>query len=572
MQAPSDPARDAPQDIHDSRAPNADGAADVLAGWPGPALRMDLQGHLLAANARAETLLLRGSGWRDDLAAWIAAGGHAMEPARSVPLEIGGGQGMGVVEFTAIPVQGDQVLLLGRDTTLERRLRQALVESRQRYKDLVDISSDFAWETGPDGRFAFVSPAGAIGYAPDELIGRDPAELALPELGDEALPFVARAPVERAEVWLRARDGHHACLVSSAVPILGTRGEWLGARGACRDITEVRKRGMELSEARLKEKYLGFIVSSTRDDVDPARTLAIAAGVAANAVGAAGAAVYARADGAGFTRTAAEGTMPDAVQAAVPDLLDAAASAPDREEVIATVGGYTVIADRTRFRLDVNGAVVCWRSEGDVWTRGDCDMLRAIADHVGVAIAQVRHQEALRTLSERDGLTGLYNRRTFLEMLEERLGRRSPGGRTSGGSALLYFDLDNFKAVNDKLGHGAGDEVLRAVGRLLGGLARPGDLTGRLGGDEFVLWVDRVDEAQAVSVADRLLREAAEFLRPLSASEDKPLGVSVGIAVHLPGSGEGAESLLDRGDQGMYAAKRMGKGNRAMSPAPAPAG
>ncbi len=534
----------------------------LLRGWPGPALRLDGDGNLLAANARADRLAAYDRGWREELARWVAAGGAVTEPAHSVPVDIGGGQGMGVVEFTAVPMPDGSVALLGRDTTLERRLRQALTESRQRYKDLVDISSDFAWETGPDGRFVFVSPAGAIGYAAADLVGRHPSELVLPDFADQPLPFAATGPVERAEVWLKASDGRAACLISSAVPLEGPQGEWLGARGACRDITEARLRGMELAEARLKERYLGHIVSSTRDDVDPTRTLEIAAGVAANAVGAAGAWVYARGDDGAFLPSAGGADMPDAVRLAAEELLARAAASADPVAVLA--GGQALLADRTLYRMEVNGAILCWRAADRDWSPADRDMVRAITDHVGVAVAQARYQETLKTLSERDGLTGLYNRRTFMERLEERLSRRAVGG-----SALLYFDLDNFKAVNDKLGHAAGDDVLRAVGRLMGRLARPGDLTGRLGGDEFVLWVDRVDEAQALSIADRLLKEAAEFLRPLSASEDKPLGVSVGVAPHAAGSGEAAETLVDRGDQGMYAAKRMGKGHRALAPAPA---
>lgn len=533
----------------------------VLVGWPGPALRLDADGNVLAANPRAERLTGLGRGWRRDLERWVASGGHLTEPACSVAVDIGGGQGMGVVEFTAILLPDKAVLLLGRDTTLERRLRQALTESRQRYKDLVDISSDFAWEIGPDGCFAFVSPAGAIGYAAAELVGRDPAGLVMPEFADQPLPFAARAPIERAEVWLKAKDGSAACLISSAVPLLGPQGEWLGARGACRDITEARLRGMELAEVRLKERYLGYIATSTRDDADPMRTLETAANVAANAIGAEGALVFSRAEDGAFQPAAGRTDLPDAVRSMADGLLERAAASTD--PVAAAVGGFSLLADRTLYRMEVNGALLCWRAGDGTWPIGDLDMVRAIADHVGAAVAQARYQERLKTLSERDGLTGLLNRRTFMERLDERLGRKAVGG-----SALLYFDLDNFKAVNDKLGHAAGDEVLKAVGALLGRLARPGDLTGRLGGDEFVLWVDRVDEAQALTIADRLLKEAAEFLRPLSASDEKPLGVSVGVAVHTAGSGERGEALVDRGDRGMYAAKRMGKGHRALAPVP----
>lgn len=529
----------------------------LLEGWPGPGLTLDGRGHPLALNAGARQLADRHDGWLIELGRWAASGGPLSEPHRSVPVETGSGPG--VVEFTTVLLSGGGVLCLGREVTLERRLRHALTESRQRYKDLVDISSDFAWEVGPDGRFVFVSAAGAIGYHPDDLIGRHPSEFVLGDFADQPLPFDTAVGIERTEVWLRAKDGEAACLISSAVPLVGPQGDWIGARGACRDITEARVKGMELAQVRLREKYLGYIVSSTRDDVDPAKTLEIAVGVAVNATGAGGARLYAR-TGDAFVEAAAQLAMVPDIMAAIPPFLEQVAE--QAEPTTTSVNGYGMLATRTLFRHEVNGAILVWRGDGLDWSEDDFSMIQAIADQVGVAVAQARYQERLKTLSERDGLTGLYNRRTFMELLESRLDKQ-----TGGGSALLYFDLDNFKAVNDKLGHGAGDDVLRAVGELLGTLARPSDLCGRLGGDEFVLWIDRVDEAQSIAVADRLLREAAEFLRPLSASPEKPLGVSVGVAVYRGGSGELAQGLVDRGDQGMYAAKRMGKGHRALSPA-----
>ncbi|WP_162937244.1 sensor domain-containing diguanylate cyclase [Indioceanicola profundi] len=531
----------------------------LLSGWPGPALRLADGGQVRDANGRAREMERHGRDWLDGLSAWVAEGGPAVEPVRSFPVETG--HGPGALEFAVTRLPDGDVLCLGRDMTLERRLRNALTESRQRYKDLVDISSDFAWETGPDGRFVFVSPAGAIGYTADELVGRHPAELVLEEFADQPLPFDTRTPIGRTEVWLRAKDGTPACLVSSALPLTGPAGVWMGARGACRNITEVRLRGMELAQVRLREKYLGYIVSSTRDDVEPAKTLEIAAGVAVNATGADGARLFAKV-GDDFPEAAGQGEAPEALAGSLPRLLAHAASQAEPAEAV--LGDLHLLACRTLFRHEVNGAVLVWRRGERRWTGDDTSMIRAIADHVGVAVAQARYQERLKTLSERDGLTGLYNRRTFMEKLEQRLARN-----TAGNSALLYFDLDNFKAVNDLQGHTAGDEVLRAVGALLERLARAGDLAGRLGGDEFVLWADRVDEAGGLRIADRLLHEAAEFLRPLSAGPDKPLGVSIGVALHQGGGGEPAQALVDRSDHAMYAAKRMGKGHRALAPAAA---
>ncbi|WP_404325784.1 hypothetical protein [Aerophototrophica crusticola] len=130
----------------------------VMAGWPGPALWLDAGGRVLQANTDAQGLAPGYDGWREELGRWVASGGPLVEATHSVLLEPQ--WEAPVVEFTAVPLADGGVLCLGRNVTLERRLRNVLAESRQRYKDLVEISSDFAWEVGPDGLFAFVSPAG----------------------------------------------------------------------------------------------------------------------------------------------------------------------------------------------------------------------------------------------------------------------------------------------------------------------------------------------------------------------------------------------------------------------------
>ena len=139
------------------------------------------------------------------------------------------------IELTFLP-SAPGVVVLGRDTSLERRMHAVLVESRQRYQDLVAISGDFAWETDQSGAFVFVSPKGALGYAAAELIGRRPSDL----LSDDALAdtvsyFSCKAPVQDAIVWLRDAGGQAVCLKTSALPVLAGDTQWTGARGICRD-------------------------------------------------------------------------------------------------------------------------------------------------------------------------------------------------------------------------------------------------------------------------------------------------------------------------------------------------
>ena len=127
----------------------------------------------------------------------------------------------------------------------------------------------------------------------------------------------------------------------------------------------------------------------------------------------------------------------------------------------------------------------------------------------------------------------------------------------------MHIDLDNFKQVNDVHGHRRGDEALCALATLLSGDSRIGDITARLGGDEFALWPEEADEAAAVAKAKALLTAASD-LRRFSGSTDKPLGISIGIAVTNPEGQETFTDFVPRADQAMYAAKRDRKGSYAL--------
>nr|WP_246500576.1 sensor domain-containing diguanylate cyclase [Azospirillum rugosum] len=531
----------------------------LVAAFPGPAMLLAADRAVAEANAAAEELLTGDPLWMADVQSWLAASSVAPGLC-SVPIEVP--RGLMIVEWAAVPLADGAVLLVGRDVTLERQLRHTLTESRQRYKDLVEASSDFAWETGADGRFVFVTPKGALGYGADALIGRNPRDLAIDEWGDLPLPFDSRRPVDQTELWLKRADGLPACVVASALPLFGAGGVWTGARGVCRDVTDQVLRGAELARVRNREKLLAHIVHTLRDQIDAAKALHVAAAETARALGADGCRIY-RADESGALFPAADfaaeipaGFEPESFQ----PILDQVAAVD--EVVVTALGGDRLLAARTEHRQAVNGAVVVWRGDdSDPWDEDDRHLMSGVADHIGIAHAHFAYQERLRRLSERDGLTGLFNRRTFFERLEEALARPE-----TGASALLYVDLDNFKAVNDLHGHQQGDAVLKAIGTLLTTSVRPGDLPGRLGGDEFVLWVGRSDEENAKAVAQRLLNGMAG-LRHLSASPEKPLGLSIGIAVHRPGR-ETVQELTDRADSAMYDAKKRGKGHYAFAPDP----
>jgi diguanylate cyclase (GGDEF)-like protein/PAS domain S-box-containing protein len=169
-------------------------------------------------------------------------------------------------------------------------------------------------------------------------------------------------------------------------------------------------------------------------------------------------------------------------------------------------------------------------------------------------------EEQLRHLADHDPLSGVYNRRRFELELEREL---SHDGQHARSSAVLLFDVDGFKEVNDSLGHGAGDAVIIRLAETLRNQIRTGDVVARLGGDEFAIVLRRVGIEQAVKIATKI-RELARAELAKSIESTAPISVSVGVAMIDGGERVNADELLGRADAAMYAAKRRG-GDRVVS-------
>jgi diguanylate cyclase (GGDEF)-like protein len=168
-----------------------------------------------------------------------------------------------------------------------------------------------------------------------------------------------------------------------------------------------------------------------------------------------------------------------------------------------------------------------------------------------------RARAALAHRATHDPLTGLPNRRAFVEEVERELDRRRRDPGAAGHVAVLFVDVDDFKLVNDSLGHGAGDRLLEAVADRLTAALRPQDVVARFGGDEFtVLVADVAGEEAALVVAERL---AAALVPPIDLDgESRFVTASVGLTV-AGGRDGGADQLLQDADAAMYRAKQLGK-------------
>lgn len=189
---------------------------------------------------------------------------------------------------------------------------------------------------------------------------------------------------------------------------------------------------------------------------------------------------------------------------------------------------------------------------------------RALASRLSAEVDALREQLLserariieLETRVGEDPLTGLLNRRGFTQALERTLAYVR---RYSATASLLFLDLDGFKAVNDRHGHGAGDWVLGRIGRLLAGSVRASDVVARVGGDEFVLLLWNLNETQADLKARALEKMIEDSEFELSGKRFE-IGLSVGLT--MLAADDTSEAVLARADVAMYARKKVRKTGR----------
>jgi diguanylate cyclase (GGDEF)-like protein len=186
-------------------------------------------------------------------------------------------------------------------------------------------------------------------------------------------------------------------------------------------------------------------------------------------------------------------------------------------------------------------------------------VLAILANQAAATLSLIRDKEKQTELAVRDGLTGLYNRRAFGELLGQAVARED---RQGGRFGLLILDLDHFKKLNDTYGHPAGDAALKGAAEVLRRHLRKGDQAARYGGEEFVAILPGTDQAGAAHLAERV-REAVEKNRLVFEGARLSLTASFGLAV-WPLDGKEPDELLASADRALYAAKEAGR-NRVVA-------
>ena len=234
------------------------------------------------------------------------------------------------------------------------------------------------------------------------------------------------------------------------------------------------------------------------------------------------------------------------------------------------LGGQAVSMHQVRFSLvfrrDGNHWRLCHKHLSQPSTAhgsGEGYPLREFEDQSAVLARMVAQRteeleaahEKLHRLATTDLLTGLHNRYYADEVLRKELARRA---RADSDLALILLDVDHFKPINDRWGHHAGDEVLRALAAVLRERVRETDTLGRWGGEEFILICPATNLSQATSLAEGLCQRVAAESFPV----DRDVTVSLGVTAHY--AGEPGRILLERADRALYQAKAAGR-NRAVA-------
>lgn len=460
-----------------------------------------------------------------------------------------------------------------RDVTEQRKHREQLEASERRLRALVGHSWDVISLHDPDGRYLYCSPAVTeqLGYSPEELIGTNPFALIHPDDTEAAHGFSRLVTGTGKGVGLqyrvRHRNGTWRWVESSGHNRLHDPAV-AGVVVTTRDVTARRRRVAQqdavatLSGEALRGGRVDQLFSSAVTLI--AAVLGIEHCVLLRADGAERVSVVAhhgpRAEHPlPVLDPSRHGGLIARLRDPGPVLWGAAVGpAPaglDGDWLAGGIqsGAAVVVVDGEH----PYGILSAYAAEPDAFSPDDLSFLEAAANVLAAAIGRRRVEEELRHRALHDHLTGLPNRGLFLERLTGALIRLE---RHPGSIAVLFVDTDDFKLVNDSLGHAAGDQVVSSVAERIVGVLRRSDAVARFGGDEFVVLCEDTDTNRAVRVAERIRRALASPIE----LPGRPVVVTASVGIAVTGDASvTADDLLAQADTAMYVAKQGGKDRSA---------
>jgi len=445
---------------------------------------------------------------------------------------------------------------------IRERIR-LLEESEERFHAIADFTYDLELWLAPDGSLIWVNPSvrRMLGFTPEEClalpdfplcqVAEKDRETARRKLGG-ALQGEAGAGFEFA---MLRKDGSELCMSANWQPIYDRRGGYLGLRASLRDTTALNQAEKGLREAL---NDLGLSETTQRRYAQEAQqerarlvSLLSAMNLGILFVGTDGRVIY---HNPAFQRIWMIADASDLMGMQANEVLAHSSSVLSRPDHFSR---HMLSVLETR---EVSDSFEIQMADGRVVTQLNYPVRDKDGQFIGHLwiyedVTNERQTAAqLAYLAERDALTGLYNRHRFQQEILRMLADCDRGG-TQG--ALLFFDLDEFKVINDNFGHRAGDTLLIRVAREVGALVRRNEVLTRLGGDEFALLVPGASEEEAVQLAERVVRAVASIPFRFE-GQNLRLSASLGIALYPSHAADGDE-LVAHADAAMYQAKQAGK-------------
>lgn len=412
------------------------------------------------------------------------------------------------------------------------------LQNAERLASLIQLSSDFFWETDAEHRFTLLTIGSRHKSTQRESqIGKRRWEVPSVAPGPEGWARL-EAAMDAHEVFhdfefaRRDQEGRIRYMMTSGEPRFDGAGRFLGYRGVGRDITTLRETERSLLDATKRFEALVQLSSDFYWETDAEHRFTVLV------------------HGPRFVSTQREsqiGKRRWEIGSVSPDAAGWAKLERDMNE-------HRVFHDFEYARANADGIVKHLSISGEPRISGDGAFLgyRGVGRDISERVAA---RERIEHLALHDGLTGLANRANLTGSLVRAMARAR---RAAKALALIFIDLDGFKQVNDTLGHDAGDRLLVEVANRLRGCLRAADLQARFGGDEFVVLLEDLPErAAAGRVAGKILEALG---RPYGALEGGRCRVtaSLGIAV-FPDDAQDDRALMRRADEAMYLAKLAGK-------------